>query len=328
MQFRHVLIPGGAGFIGSNLCRTLINKGIQVTCIDNLSTGKSDNVSCLFNSGLFHFIEADICNGIPETICDNIDCIINLAGIASPKYYYSMPINALLTSVVGTNNLLEYATEKRITLLHASTSEIYGDPAYDILQEEYNGNVSCTGLRSCYDEGKRAAETLCLDYHRKKGTDVRIIRIFNTYGPYMSAHDGRVIPEFINNALNGSNLEINGLGTQTRSFMYVEDLIKAILKYISLPVPVTGPINIGNPNEEHTIKELANIIIRLVGSKSAITFRDALEDDPKKRRPDIQKAVNFLKWGPTVDLETGLLKTIEYFKSKRANACKTENRTN
>lgn len=315
-KYNKILLTGGAGFIGANLCRKLLNLGASVCCIDNLHTGKIENIKELLDCKSFHFINLDIKNFNENRVPSDIDVIMNFACVASPRAYYANPIDTLLTSVLGVNNLLKYATRKRIPFLQASTSEVYGDPAFDILEESYCGNVSCIGPRACYDEGKRAAETLCMDYHRLYGLETKIIRIFNTYGPYMDTHDGRAIPEFICRSLMNDDIIIFGDGSQTRSFMFIEDLINGIVEIMNSNIDMFTPINIGNPNEEHTIEFMAKNIIETVGSKSRIVYKEKLTDDPRKRRPDITKISKETHWQPIITLEEGLKRTIDYFKSK------------
>lgn len=316
IKIRHILVAGGAGFIGSNLCKVLVNSGCKVTCIDNLSTGCLENIKELKDNSHFNFIQFDIKDEHATAHLVPIDLIINMACVASPKAYYKEPIDTLMTSVVGTRNLLELARKLDVPMLQTSTSEIYGDPALDILPESYSGNVSCTGPRACYDEGKRAAECLCMDYFRKYGVKVKIVRIFNTYGPNMACGDGRAIPEFINRALSGKNIIIYGKGSQTRSFQYIDDTIKGLVAMLNSDEIIGRPINIGNPNEECSVRDLAQLIIDLLKSKSAIQYSDALVDDPKKRKPDITLAEQLLDWHPQTSLVDGLVKTIEYFKNK------------
>ncbi len=313
-KYNNILLAGGAGFIGANLCRKLLEFGASVWCIDNLHTGKLDNIKELLESDSFHFINQDIRDFDESSVPSEIDFVMNFACVASPKVYYASPIDTLLTSVLGVHNLLKFACNKRIPFLQASTSEVYGDPTFDILEETYCGNVSCIGPRACYDEGKRAAETLCMDFHRLYGTDVKIIRIFNTYGPYMDRCDGRVIPEFICRSLENNDIMIFGDGTQTRSFMYIDDLLEGIFEIVNSSKNLDFPINIGNPNEEHSVESIAKTIIEMVGSKSRIVYKERLENDPRKRRPDISKITNGTCWKPTISLQDGLRKTIEYFK--------------
>lgn len=309
----NILVAGGAGFIGSNLCTSLIKDGHKVVILDTLSTGSLANIRDL-EDGTYTFVNDDVrtCD-LGGIISIAIDVIINLACIASPKAYYKQPVDTLMTSVLGTKNLLDYALTQNAMLIQASTSEIYGDSNVDILEETYNGNVSCTGPRACYDEGKRAAETLCMDYIRTHKMDVRIIRIFNTYGSKMNSADGRAIPEFINKALKSESIEIYGSGNQTRSFMFIDDLIKAVKQLIKSDVCFDTPINIGNPYEEHTINELAGIIKTLTYSDVPVIHLSGLEDDPRKRKPSILKAERVLNWRPTINLKDGLCKTIQYF---------------
>lgn len=313
-KYSNILLAGGAGFIGANLCRRLLKMGVSVWCIDNLHTGKFDNIRDLLDCELFHFINQDIRDFNESVLSSEIDIVMNFACVASPKAYYASPIDTLLTSVVGVNNLLDFACKKEIPFLQASTSEVYGDPEFDILEETYCGNVSCVGPRACYDEGKRAAETLCMDYHRQYGLKVKIIRIFNTYGPYMDRCDGRAIPEFICRSLENRDIIIFGDGSQTRSFMYIEDLINGIIEVMNSDKDLSSPVNIGNPNEEHSIDFIANTIIQMAGSKSKVVYKESLEDDPHKRRPDISKIIHETNWQPTIPLKDGLMKTIEYFK--------------
>ena len=315
-KYNKVLLTGGAGFIGANLCRKLLNLGVSVCCVDNLRTGKIENIKELLDCKSFHFIDLDIKNFDGYCVPSDIDVIMNFACVASPKAYYANPIDTLLTSVLGVSNLLNFATLKKIPFLQALTSEVYGDPTFDILEESYCGNVSCVGPRTCYDEGKRAAETLCMDFHRIYGLETKIIRIFNTYGPYMDTHDGRAIPEFINCSLNNDDIIIFGDGAQTRSFMFVDDLINGIVEIMNSNIDNFTPINIGNPNEEHTIEYIAKTIIEAVGSKSRIVYKEKLTDDPRKRKPDITKITKETQWKPAISLEEGLKRTIEYFKNK------------
>lgn len=311
------LVIGGAGFIGSNLCKLLLKLECKVVCLDNLITGKVSNIESILSNDRFQFIEGDIRDCcVINSLPNDIDYVINLAGIASPKWYAKFPIDTLMTSVLGVYNILQYCVQYKLPLIHASTSEVYGDPIYDELYEEYNGNVSCLGPRACYDEGKRAAETLCRDFTRINDLDVKIIRIFNTYGPFMAHRDGRAIPEFINCALRNEDIVIYGNGNQTRSFQYIDDLLDAIIRLMQCQEKITSPINIGNPYEEYSINDLANIILELTDSKSKIIYHEELLDDPRKRRPNISKAISFLAWEPKVDIIKGLLETINYFQEK------------
>lgn len=303
------LITGGAGFLGSHLCDYLLSKGNDVICIDNLFTGRIENIKHNLNKETFKFIEHDIINPI-DIECDRI---YNLACPASPPHYQFDPIKTAKTSFLGALNMLELAKKYNARIFQASTSEIYGDPIVHPQIEEYWGNVNCDGIRACYDEGKRIAETLFNDYHRQYNVDIRIVRIFNTYGPRMLRNDGRVISNFIIQALNDIDITVYGDGTQTRSFCYVDDLINGFDKLMNSNI--TNPINIGNPGE-FTMLELAEKIIKHINSKSKIIFKELPADDPKQRRPDITKAKTLLNWEPTINLDTGLEKTINYFKRK------------
>lgn len=320
-KLKHILVAGGAGFIGTNLCERLLDLDYKILCIDNLSTGKLENASRFGSFENYTFLEADITEDISDIIPKDIDCIINLACQASPLAYYQHPIETLLTSVIGVRNLLNIAKELNIPIIQSSTSEVYGDPEIPILDEFYNGNVSCIGPRACYDEGKRAAETLCIDYHRIYGVNVKLIRIFNTYGPYMQINDGRAIPAFIDKALKNETIVINGDGTQTRSFQYIDDLIDAIVKLMDDAVSFNYPVNVGNPNEEFSIRELANIVISLTGSSSDIKCVERLPDDPRKRRPSIRRIRDLIDWSPKVTLSEGLKRTIEFFKDRDSFCC-------
>lgn len=310
---KHILVCGGAGFIGSNLCRRLVaDKGNMVTCVDNLSTGKLSNISDIVNNGNFSFVLDDISSAPLEI--SNMDEIYNFACPASPKYYQEHPIQTVMSSVVGVRNLCELAIKTGAAILHSSTSEVYGNSTEHPQKESYAGNVNILGPRACYDEGKRCAESILMDYHRKYNVNVKIIRIFNTYGPYMSENDGRVIPNFICQALNGDPITIHGDGKQTRSFQYIDDLLIAIERAMHCDLDFIGPVNIGNP-EEYTIFELAKKILELTNSESQIKFVDRPKDDPQIRRPDICLAKKELLWEPKILLADGLMKTIEYFKN-------------
>jgi UDP-glucuronate decarboxylase len=304
-----ILVTGGAGFIGSHLCDRLVKQGHHVLCVDNYFTGSKDNINHLLDFKNFEVIRQDVC--FPLYI--EVDQIYNLACPASPKYYQHDPIQTMKTSVLGAYNMLGLAKRTGAKILQASTSEVYGDPVVHPQVEEYWGNVNPVGIRSCYDEGKRAAETLFMDYHRMHDVRVKIMRIFNTYGPRMAEGDGRVVSNFIVQALNQQDITVYGQGDQTRSFCYVDDLIDGMMALMATDDNITGPINIGNPSE-FTILELAEKVIKLTGSSSSILYKPLPEDDPKQRQPDITVAKKLLKWKPTVNLETGLLKTIEYFK--------------
>ena len=305
---KKILVTGGAGFIGSNLCERLLNEGNTVICMDNLYSSSEKNISHLLDNKNFTFIK----QSVEKPIDIDVDEIYNLACPASPVWYQKNPINTTMTSVLGAYNMLELATKKGARILQASTSEVYGDPFINIQDETYWGNVNPIGIRSCYDEGKRCAESLFFDYHRTYGTDIRVIRIFNTYGERMSPDDGRVVSNFIVQALQGKDITIYGDGMQTRSFQYVTDLIEGML--LMMKSTFIGPVNIGNP-EEFTIRQLTEEVIRLTGSKSKIIYEKLPSDDPKRRKPDISRAKDFLGYKPTVSLEEGLSKTIKYFKT-------------
>ncbi len=308
MRKNRILVTGGAGFLGSHLCDRLLRDGNDVVCLDNLFTGSKDNIRHLLGNPYFEFIRHDIT--LPIFVeCDQI---YNLACPASPKWYQKDPIFTFKTSVYGAMNCLGLAKRTGARVLQASTSEIYGDPEIHPQPESYRGCVNTIGIRSCYDEGKRAAETLFFDYHRMHGVDVKVMRIFNTYGPCMDIDDGRVISNFIIQALKGEDITIYGDGLQTRSFCYVDDLIEGMVRLMNSRDGFTGPVNVGNPCE-FTIKELAERVIKLTGSSSRLVYRDLPEDDPRQRRPDITLAQKELDWAPTVMLEEGLKRTIAYF---------------
>ena len=304
-----VLVTGGAGFLGSHLCDRLINEGNKVICVDNLYTGSKDNIKHLMDNPNFSFKEHDVI----EPIDADVDQIYNLACPASPPHYQADPIKTAKTSVFGALNLLELARKYNARILQASTSEVYGDPQVHPQPESYRGHVNTIGIRSCYDEGKRMAETLFFDYHRQHNVDIRVMRIFNTYGPRMNPNDGRVVSNFIVQALNGEDITIYGDGTQTRSFCYVDDLIEGMYRLMNTE-DFTGPVNIGNPGE-FTMLELAKKVIELTGSSSKLVYRPLPSDDPLQRKPVIELAKEKLDWEPTIMLEEGLKKTIEYFKS-------------
>ena len=309
------LVTGGAGFVGSHLCDLLLAKDFKVICLDNLLTGSKNNISHLAKNKNFKFIRADIVKEIP--VKEKIDWIFNLACPASPIWYQKDPVDTMKASTLGVINVLEFAKKNKARVLQASTSEIYGDPLEHPQKETYHGNVNTLGPRACYDEGKRAAETLFMDYRRQYGLDVKIVRIFNTYGPRMDSNDGRVVSNFIIQALNGKPITIYGDGSQTRSFQYVTDLIDGIYKMMEIDNFI-GPVNLGNPNE-FTIKELAEKISEKTGSKSQFVYKPLPTDDPTKRKPDIALAKNKLGWEPVVSLDKGLDKTIDYFKKLNPN---------
>ncbi|WP_372519779.1 UDP-glucuronic acid decarboxylase family protein [Candidatus Ruminimicrobiellum ovillum] len=308
----NILLAGGAGFLGSHFCDFLLEKGHSVYCIDNFITGKKENIKHLLNNKKFKFKKIDITKKF--SIKEKFDCVINFASIASPVFYYKYKIETLLVGSYGTYNLLELARKNKAKFLMASTSEVYGDPACNPQKETYWGNVNPIGKRSMYDESKRFSEALIMNYHRVYDLDTKMVRIFNTYGPRMNMNDGRVVPQFINQALNNKPITVFGKGTQTRSLCYVSDLIAGIYKLLISKEHT--PVNIGNPHEL-TVKEIAKTIIKLTNSKSKIIYKPLPEDDPKKRRPDISKAKKILKWEPKVDLNQGLLKAIDYFKRSK-----------
>lgn len=304
-----LLLTGVAGFIGSHLAQNLLNLGYDVVGLDDLSTGSLDNINHLLDSKKFNFIEHDV----REPISIEVDGVLNFACPASPKQYQADPVRTIETSFLGIINLLHLCKNQGAFLIQASTSEVYGDPMISPQIEEYWGNVNPIGIRSCYDEGKRAAETLCFDYKRQYSVDTRVLRIFNTYGPRMLPDDGRVVSNFIVQAIKGDDITIYGDGSQSRSFCYVDDLIKGISKLVQLDQSPATPINLGNPIE-HSMLSLAKLIKKLVNSKSRIIYLDLPLDDPKQRNPNIDKAKSLLGWTPEVSLEIGLLRTIEYFK--------------
>ena len=305
---KRILVTGGAGFLGSHLCDRLIEQGNDVICIDNLFTGSKDNIRHLMGNPYFEFIRHDV----TEPIYVEVDQIYNLACPASPIHYQYDPIKTGKTSVLGALHTLGLAKRVHARILQASTSEVYGDPEIHPQPESYRGCVNPIGIRSCYDEGKRMAETLFFDYHRQHQVDIKVIRIFNTYGPRMNTHDGRVVSNFIVQALKNENITIYGSGEQTRSFCYVDDLIEGMIRMMNSRDGFTGPVNIGNPGE-FTMLELAQKIIDLTGSSSKIVFEPLPQDDPMQRRPVIDLAKKELSWEPTVNLEEGLKETIAYF---------------
>ena len=301
------LVTGGAGFIGSHLCERLLDDGAEVLCLDNFFTGRRRNVEHLLGRPGFEVIRHDVI----EPILLEIDRIYHLACPASPVHYQYNPVKTVKTNVMGTINMLGLAKRVRARLLQASTSEVYGDPEVHPQPESYWGNVNPIGPRSCYDEGKRIAETLCFDYHRQNQVDIRVVRIFNTYGPRMLADDGRVVSNFVVSALRGEDITVYGDGSQTRSFCYVDDLIEGLVAMMGQDDAI-GPVNLGNP-EEFTILQLAQLVIELTGSKSAIVHRELPQDDPTRRRPDIRRARELLEWTPSVSVADGLKRTIGYF---------------
>lgn len=301
------LVTGGAGFLGSHLCERLLNDGHEVICLDNYFTGRMVNVAHLRDNRNFELIRHDV----TEPILLEVDRIFNLACPASPIHYQFNPVKTIKTSVMGAINMLGMAKRVKARILQASTSEVYGDPAVHPQTEDYWGNVNPIGIRSCYDEGKRVAETLFMDYHRQNNVDIRIVRIFNTYGPRMLPNDGRVVSNFIVQALKGEDLTIYGDGSQTRSFCYVDDLIEGFVRMMNQD-KIIGPVNIGNPGE-FTMLELAKEVLDLTGSKSKIVYKPLPGDDPKMRRPNIDLAKSALGWEPTIPLRQGLEKTIVYF---------------
>jgi NAD-dependent epimerase/dehydratase len=304
-----ILVTGGAGFIGSHLCRRLLNEGNDVICVDNLFTGSKDNISDLLLNERFEFCFQDVTEPLEFL---NIDQIYNLACPASPVHYQYNPVKTIEINIIGAINVLNLAKINNARVLQASTSEVYGDPLMHPQKETYWGNVNPIGIRSCYDEGKRAAETLFFDYHRQFGVNIKVARIFNTYGPNMQKNDGRVVSNFIVQALEGENITIYGDGKQTRSFCYVSDQVDGLIKLMNSDVNVTGPINIGNPCEL-TVSEIANFIVSMTESTSQIVYQDLPADDPQKRKPDISLAKEILGWKPVVELTNGLNQTIDYF---------------
>jgi UDP-glucuronate decarboxylase len=305
-----ILVTGGAGFLGSHLCDRLLKDGHEVVCIDNLFTGRKQNIAHLLQHPNFEFVRHDIIDPFKY----EVDQIYNLACPASPPHYQYNPIKTIKTSVMGSINCLGLAKRVKARVFQASTSEIYGDPQVHPQPESYWGNVNTIGKRSCYDEGKRCAETLFFDYHRENKVDIRVVRIFNTYGPRMHENDGRVVSNFIVQALRGDDITIYGDGKQTRSFCYVDDLIEGFVRFMKQTETV-GPLNLGNPGE-FTMLQLAELTLKLVGGKSKIVHKPLPSDDPKQRRPDITLAKKVLKWEPTVPLEEGLKRTIAYFKGR------------
>lgn len=305
---KRILVTGGAGFIGSHLCERLLEQGHEVLCVDNFYTGARRNVAHLLQKPSFELLRHDVT--FPLFV--EIDEIYNLACPASPIHYQYDPVQTTKTSVHGAINMLGLAKRRRAKIFQASTSEVYGDPTVHPQPEEYWGNVNPIGIRSCYDEGKRCAETLFFDYHRQNQLRIKVARIFNTYGPRMHPNDGRVVSNFVVQALKGDPITLYGDGAQTRSFCYVDDLVEGFIRLMNTGDEITGPINLGNPGE-FTIKELAEKVIALTGSKSRLEYRPLPSDDPRQRQPDISKAREILDWAPTIALEQGLTRTIAYF---------------
>ena len=310
MSQKTILVTGGAGFLGTNLCERLLAMGNKVICLDNFQTGRRQNLAQLENHANFSLIEHDIINPIDI----KVDSIYNLACAASPPHYQADPIHTTKTCVFGIINMLDLAKKNNAPIMHASTSEVYGDPEVHPQTESYHGNVNPDGPRACYDEGKRCSESLCFDYQRVHGVDIKIARIFNTYGPHMDPNDGRVVSNFIVQALSGKSLTIYGDGSQTRSFCYVDDMVSGFIKLMASG-NFHGPVNLGNPNE-FTVKELAEKTLAMTGSQSQIEYRPLPDDDPRMRCPDINLAKTTLDWSPEIPLEQGLVKTIEYFSAQ------------
>lgn len=313
-----IIVAGGAGFIGSHLCDRLVAEGHQVWCIDNLQTGALSNLGELSAHPNFHFLQGDIRDPLPDLECEQF---YNLACPAAPIHYQADPIGTLRTCVIGTLNALEFCQKKGARLLQASTSEVYGDPTVHPQPEKYVGAVSCTGPRACYDEGKRAAETACFDFNRQYNVEIRVARIFNTYGPRMSVGDGRVVPNFVTQAMTGKGLTVYGSGSQTRSFCYVDDTVDGLMRLMNSEGSVVGPVNIGN-DEEFSVRELAEIVTTMTNSKSPVVYKDLPQDDPHIRRPDISRARELLSWAPTLKLREGLGPTIAWYQTRLAATSK------
>jgi UDP-glucuronate decarboxylase len=314
---RRILVTGGAGFIGSHLCEALLARGHRVLCLDNFQTGSARNIDHLREDGRFRVLAHDIVEPVPKHV--EVDEIYNLACAASPPQYQRDPVHTLKTSVLGSLHLLEHAAATGATILQASTSEVYGDPEVHPQPESYAGNVNPVGPRACYDEGKRAAETLFFDFHRTRGVRIKVARIFNTYGPRMHEDDGRIISNFVAQALRNEPLTVYGDGRQTRSFCYVDDLVEALTALMASAGEVTGPVNLGNP-EELPVLDVARRVIELTGSASSIRFQPLPQDDPRRRRPVIDRARALLRWQPRVPLEVGLKRTIADFRARLAPA--------
>ncbi len=309
---KNILIAGGAGFIGSHLCSALVAQGHRVVAFDDFFTGKRENVEHLLQTGRFELLEHDVMQPFTHTNGLVFDEIYNLACPASPVHYQLNPVRTMMINIIGMKNLLDLAVAHKARILQTSTSEVYGNPEIHPQPESYLGNVNTIGPRACSDEGKRAAETLCFDYHREHDVDIKIVRIFNTYGSLMRSDDGRVVSNFICQALEGKPITIYGDGSQTRSFCYIDDLVDGIIRMMESAGGITGPINLGNA-DEFTVEELAEKVIELTGSKSEIIFKPLPQDDPLQRQPDISLAKEILGWQPKIALDRGLVKTIEYF---------------
>jgi UDP-glucuronate decarboxylase len=316
MNRKRYLVTGGAGFVGSHLCERLLKEGYEVLCFDNFFTGSEKNLQSLIKLPYFTYKHHDVCFSMEA----EVDGIFNLACPASPVHYQYDPVKTIKTSVLGMLHVLNLAQRLQVPVFQASTSEVYGDPVEHPQNEKYWGNVNPIGIRSCYDEGKRCAETLCFDYHRQHGVQIKVGRIFNTYGPRMLPNDGRVVSNFIVQALKNEPITIYGDGRQTRSFCYIDDLIDAIVRFMEMPKDVIGPINLGNPTE-FSILELAEAILGLTASRSELIFKPLPADDPKQRRPDITLAKKILGWTPTTNLRDGLLSTIQYFEQLLSHSC-------
>jgi len=314
---KRVLVTGGAGFLGSHLCERLLSERCDILCVDNFFTGTRNNIDHLIANPSFELMRHDITYPLHV----EVDEIYNLACPASPIHYQFDPVQTVKTSVLGAFNILGLAKRTKARVLQASTSEVYGDPNVHPQPESYWGHVNSIGPRSCYDEGKRCAETLFFDYHRQHKMDIRVVRIFNTYGPRMHPNDGRVVSNFIVQALLGEDITIYGDGRQTRSFCYVDDLIDGVVRMMNNTTGFTGPVNVGNPRE-FTIIDLAKTILKLTESRSTLVFRELPRDDPRQRKPDITLALNELGWMPSVELEEGLAKTIDYFRKSIAETCR------
>jgi UDP-glucuronate decarboxylase len=311
------LVTGGAGFIGSHICDRLLREGARVVCVDNLLTGREENLKHVERDSRFEFVRHDVIDPLPRTLLrKRFTHIYHLACAASPPHYQADPEHTMLTNVVGTRNMLRLAEDNGARLLLTSTSEVYGDPEMHPQTEDYRGAVSCTGPRACYDEGKRAAETLAFDFLRMGRADVRVARIFNTYGPRMRCDDGRVVSNVVCQALGGEDITVYGDGSQTRSFCYVDDLVNGLMRLMESGSAVGMPVNLGNPNEL-TICDLVDRVLRMTGSRSRVVRLPLPEDDPRRRRPDIGRAMELLGWSPTVDLEDGLEATIAWFSDSR-----------